>query len=49
VTSYPITTEFRVKVGESDKIRTAGQVNFFRELLLNSKEKNMTETAKIKD
>ena len=49
VTSYPITTEFRVSVGESDNMRKAGQVNFLSVLLLNSKEKKATETAKIRD
>jgi hypothetical protein len=49
VTSYPITREFRENVGESDKMITDGQVNFSRELLLNSKEKKTIEIAKIED
>jgi hypothetical protein len=49
VTSYPMTREFSVNVGESDNKRNAGQVNFFRELLLNSTEKKATETANNKD
>jgi hypothetical protein len=49
VTSYPTTREFRVNVGENDNKRNAGQVNFFKLLLLNSKENEATEIAKIKD
>jgi hypothetical protein len=49
VTSYPMTREFRVNVGESDNKRNAGQVNFFSELLLNSTEKKATDTANNKD